>query len=500
MSHHRVAIIGSGFSGMGMAIRLLEEGMEDFVVLERADDVGGTWQANRYPGCQCDIPSHLYSFSFAPNPDWSRTYSKQPEIWDYMRRVADDYGVMPYIRFEHEVTGAQWDEDAQHWSLASSQGELTADVVVAGIGGLSEPWIPSIPGLESFKGPAFHTAAWDDDHDIAGERVAVIGTGASAIQTVPNIQPQVKRLKVFMRTPPWVVPYSDRPVTALERRIYRRVPAAQRLVRSMVYWSHELMVLGLVHKPARLKLAEGLAKRHMRSQVPDPELRRRLTPDYRIGCKRILPSNLFYPAIQEPNVELVTEGIREIEPDAIVTTDGERHEVDTIVFGTGFHVTDIKAARWIRGRDGVLMSDVWGRSPSAYLGVAVAGFPNLFFLSGPNTATGHQSQLFMIESHIDYVLDALRTMERRGLRSVEVRPEVQEAFNRELQARMPGTVWNSGGCSSWYLDANGNNATIWPDFTWRFRRRTRRFEPGKYVSRPALSGRAAAAQAAGAAA
>ena len=500
MSDHRVAIIGSGFSGMGMAIRLLEEGMEDFVVLERADDVGGTWQANRYPGCQCDIPSHLYSFSFAPNPDWSRTYSKQAEIWDYMRRVAEDYGVMPYIRFEHEVTGAQWDEEAQHWSLASSRGEITADVVVAGIGGLSEPSIPLIPGLDSFRGPAFHTAAWDDDHEVTGERVAVIGTGASAIQTVPNIQPLVKRLKVFMRTPPWVVPHSDRRVTSLERRIYRRVPAAQRLVRSMIYWSHELMVLGLVHNPARMKLAERLAKAHMRLQVPDPELRRRLTPDYRIGCKRILPSNLFYPAIQEPNVELVTEGIREIESDAIVTTDGKRHEVDTIVFGTGFHVTDIKAARWIRGRDGVLMSDVWGRSPSAYLGVAVAGFPNLFFVSGPNTATGHQSQLFMIESHIDYVLDALRTMERRGLQTVEVRPEVQEAFNRDLQARMPGTVWNSGGCSSWYLDANGNNATIWPDFTWRFRRRTRRFEPGKYTSRPALSGRAAAEQAAGAAA
>ena len=496
MSDHRVAIIGSGFSGMGMAIRLLEEGMQDFVVLERADDVGGTWQANRYPGCQCDIPSHLYSFSFAPNPDWTRTYSMQPEIWDYMRRVAEDRGVMPHIRFEHEVTGAAWDEEAQHWSLETSRGEITAEVLVAGVGPLSEP---SIPGLETFRGPSFHTAAWDDDHDLTGERVAVIGTGASAIQTVPNVQPLVKRLKVFMRTPPWVVPHSDRPVTPLERRLYRRLPVAQKLVRSMIYWMHELMVLGLVHKPARLKLVERLARRHMRSQVPDAELRRRLNPDYRIGCKRILPSNAFYPAIQEPNVDLVTDGIRAIEPDAIVTAGGERHEVDTIVFGTGFHVTDVKAARWIRGRDGVPMSDVWGRSPSAYLGVAIAGFPNFFFLNGPNTATGHQSQVFMIESHIEYVLDALRTMRRRGLRSVEVRPEVQEAYNRELQARMPGTVWSSG-CSSWYLDANGNNATIWPDFTWRFSRRTRRFEPGKYALRPPASGRAGAELPAGAAA
>ena len=298
MSDHHIAIIGSGFSGMGMAIRLLQEGKTDFVVLERADDVGGTWQANRYPGCQCDIPSHLYSFSFALNPNWSRTYSKQQEIWDYMRRVAEDYGVMPYIRLNHEVTGAEWDEDQQHWRIETSQGELTADILVAGPGGLSEPSIPSIPGLESFQGPAFHTAEWHDDHDLTGERVAVIGTGASSVQVVPNIQPQVGRLKVFMRTPPWIVPHSDRPITSLERRLYRRVPAAQRLVRSMVYWMHEAMVFGLVHKPARLKLLEKAAKRHRESQLSDPELRRRLTPDYRLGCKRILPSNLFYPALR----------------------------------------------------------------------------------------------------------------------------------------------------------------------------------------------------------
>ncbi len=493
MSDYGIAIIGSGFSGMGMAIRLLQEGRTDFVVLERADDVGGTWQANRYPGCQCDIPSHLYSFSFAPNPNWTRTYSKQQEIWDYMRRVAEDSGVMPYIRLNHEVTGAEWNEDEQHWRVVTSQGEVTADVLVAGPGGLSEPAIPSIPGLESFEGPAFHTAAWHDDHDLTGERVAVIGTGASAIQTVPNIQSRVQRLKVFMRTPPWIVPHSDRPITSLERRLYRRLPAAQKAVRSMVYWMHEAMVFGLVHKPARLKLLERAATRHRESQIKDPELRRRLTPDYRLGCKRILPSNLFYPALEEPNVDLVSDGIREIQADAIVTEDGERHEVDTIVFGTGFHATDIKAAEWIRGRDGLTLRDHWGRSPRAYLGLAVAGFPNLFFLSGPNTGTGHQSQVFMIESHIEYVMDAIRTMDRRGLATVEVRPEVQEAYNRDLDDRMPGTVWNSGGCSSWYLDATGRNGVIYPDFTWRFRRRTRRFEPGKYAAQPARAAQPAVA-------
>jgi len=484
MSHHHIAIIGSGFSGMGMAINLLKEGKTDFVVLERADDVGGTWQANRYPGCQCDIPSHLYSFSFAPNPDWSRTYSKQEEIWDYMRRVAEDYGVMPYIRLNHEVTGADWDDDEQHWRLQTSQGEITADVLVAGPGGLSEPAIPAIPGLESFEGPAFHTAQWHDDHDLTGERVAVIGTGASSVQTVPNIQPDAGQVKVFMRTPPWIVPHSDRPITEIERKLYRRVPALQKAVRSMVYWMHEAMVFGLVHKPGRLKLLEKGARRHLKSQVKDPELRRRLEPDYRLGCKRILPSNLFYPALEEPNVELVTDGIREIQADAIVTEEGERHEVDTIVLGTGFRATDIKAAEWIRGRDGSTLRDHWGPSPRAYLGLAVAGFPNLFFLSGPNTGTGHQSQVFMIESHIEYVMDAIRTMDRRGLATVEVRPEVQEAYNRDLDDRMPGTVWNSGGCSSWYLDATGRNGVIYPDFTWRFRQRTRRFEPGKFAARP----------------
>lgn len=482
MSDHGIAIIGSGFSGMGMAIRLLEEGRRDFVILERADDVGGTWQANRYPGCQCDIPSHLYSFSFAPNPDWTRTYSKQPEIWAYMRRVAEDYGVMPYVRLNHEVTGANWDEDQQHWQIETSQGQLTADVLVAGPGGLSEPAYPSIPGLDSFQGPAFHTADWDDDHDVTGERVAVIGTGASAVQTVPNIQERVGHMKVFMRTPPWIVPHSDRPITSLERMLYRRFPAAQKAVRSMVYWMHEAMVFGLVRKPARLKLLEKAAKRHLESQVTDPDLRRRLTPDYRLGCKRILPSNLFYPALEEPNVELVSEGIREIEADAVITESGERHEVDTIIFGTGFHATDIKAAEWIRGRDGLTLKEHWGASPRAYLGLAVAGFPNLFFLSGPNTGTGHQSQVFMIESHIEYVLDAIRTMKRRGLRTVDVRPEVQQAYNRDLDERMPPTVWNSGGCSSWYLDATGRNGVIYPDFTWRFRRRTRRFEPGKFAT------------------
>ena len=336
MSDHHIAIIGSGFSGMGMAIRLLEEGKTDFVVLERADDVGGTWQANRYPGCQCDIPSHLYSFSFAPNPDWTRTYSKQQEIWDYMRRVAEDYGVMPYIRLNHEVTGADWDEDEQHWRIETSQGEITADVLVAGPGGLSEPSIPSIPGLESFEGPAFHTAEWHDDHDLTGERVAVIGTGASSVQIVPNIQPQVGRLKVFMRTPPWIVPHSDRPITSLERRLYRRVPAAQkaRALDGLLDARGDGVRPGAQAGPAQAA-GEGGHGGTCESQVKDPELRRRLTPDYRLGCKRILPSNLFYPALQETNVDLVTDGIREIQADAIVTEDGERHEVDTIVLGHG---------------------------------------------------------------------------------------------------------------------------------------------------------------------
>jgi cation diffusion facilitator CzcD-associated flavoprotein CzcO len=478
--HTRVAILGAGFAGLGTAIRLKQEGIEDFAVFEKGSEVGGTWWWNTYPGCQCDIPSHLYSFSFALNPEWTRTYPKQPELERYLKRCSEDFGVRDKIRFDCEIQSADWDDDACVWRLQTPQGTFTADVFVAAPGPLSEPSFPDVPGLDSFEGDTFHTARWKKDADLRGKRVAVVGTGASAIQVVPEIQPEVGRLTVFQRTPPWVVPHRDRPITRPERALYKRFPALQRFVRSNVYWMRELLVPGLAYRPQLMKGIERIARRHIATNVKDPELRKKVTPDYAIGCKRILPSNRWYPAISEPNADVVTDGITEIRPNGVVTKDGTLHEVDTIIFATGFYVTDIPLAHLCRGREGKLLSEVWDGSPQAYLGTAVAGFPNLFLLVGPNTGLGHNSIVFMIEAQITYLLDALREAERRKATRIEVRREAMESYNAGLQGRMGRTVWNSGGCSSWYIDAKGKNTTIWPDFTWRFWQDTRRFDPAAY--------------------
>jgi len=484
--HVRIAIVGSGFSGLGLAIRLRRQGMHDFVVLERGDDVGGTWRDNTYPGCACDVPSHLYSFSFAPNPEWSRTFSAQPEIWAYLRRCARDFGVLPHIRFRHEVTEARWDEAAQRWQVDTTGGRLTAQFLVAAQGGLSEPALPDVEGLGSFRGHAFHSARWDHSVDLRGLRVAVVGTGASAIQFVPRIQPQVSSLHLFQRTPPWIMPHRDRAIRDWERALYRTVPAAQLAVRGGVYLGRESYVLGFM--AGRISLGERIALRHLQRQVRDPELRRRLTPGYRMGCKRILPSNDWYPAITRPNVEVISAGLQAVRPHSVVGSDGTEREVDAIIFGTGFHVTDMPMAERLRGRDGRSLAQVWDGSPQAHLGTAVAGFPNLFTMTGPNTGLGHTSVVVMAEAQIDYLLQALRAMEQRGAGAIEVRDDVQRRFNEETQRRLQGTVWNAGGCRSWYLDRHGRNTTIWPGSTLGYRRALRRFEPGEYRMQPAVVG------------
>jgi cation diffusion facilitator CzcD-associated flavoprotein CzcO len=477
----QIAIIGAGFSGLGMAARLKKEGRHDFVVVDRADEVGGTWEANTYPGCQCDVPSHLYSLSFAPNPEWSRTYSKQPEIWEYLKKVADDHGLRPHLRLGTSLQGAEWDEDAGFWRLDTSAGPITAKVVISALGALSEPSLPDIPGIAEFPGTIFHSARWNHDHDLTGERVAVIGSGASAIQFVPQIQSKVGQMHVFQRTPPWITPHSDRPITPIERAIYRRFPAIQRAVRSGIYWSREFLVLGLVFNKAFLKIPQALAERHLKHQVSDPDLRAKVTPDYTIGCKRILPSNKWYPALSKPNVELIPSGLAEIRGSTVVAADGTEREVDTIIMGTGFYVTEMPWAEHVKGKGGTSLDQAWKGSPQAYLGTAIAGFPNQFVLLGPNTGLGHTSVVYMIEAQIHYVMEALKRMESAGLDTVDVRPEVEQAFVDEIEKRMQGTVWNSGGCKSWYLDRNGRNTTLWPEFTWRYRLRTRRFDEGDYV-------------------
>jgi cation diffusion facilitator CzcD-associated flavoprotein CzcO len=479
----RVGIIGAGFSGLGIAIRLKQEGIHDFTVLERAHDLGGTWRDNSYPGCACDVPSHLYSFSFAPNPNWSHIFARQAEILEYLRDCADRFGVTSHIRYGHEVLGADWDDDADRWRIATSSGEITARVIVAAAGPLSQPSIPKLPGLERFGGASFHSAQWDHDHDLSGERVAVIGTGASAIQFVPKIQPRVKQLHLFQRTPPWVLGRPEHRITEPEKRLLRRVPAAQKALRTAIYWGAEGGILGLAYDPRLVKPVESLARRHIKSQVKDPELRSKLTPDYRLGCKRILGSDDYYPALTQPNAEVVTNPIARVRKNAIVTDDGTVREVDTIIFGTGFHVTDNPMMEMVRGRDGRSLADVWKGSPQAYLGMTVPGFPNGFLMVGPNTGLGNNSIVFMIEAQVRYILGALKAMDEHGLAAIDVRPEVHRAFQDEVQERMPGSVWTDGGCRSWYLDQNGRNSTLWPDFTWRYALRTRHFALDDYRAR-----------------
>ncbi|HEY0098826.1 MAG TPA: NAD(P)/FAD-dependent oxidoreductase [Pyrinomonadaceae bacterium] len=476
----RVAIIGSGFGGLGLAIRLKQAGVEDLVIFERAGDVGGTWRDNTYPGCACDVESHLYSFSFAPNPDWSRSFSPQPEIWEYLKRCARDFGLLPHIRFRHEVREAAWNEAAQHWRIETSQGTYTASVLVMASGALSEPDVPGIKGLENFRGKAFHSARWDHDYDLTGRRVAVVGTGASAVQFVPEIQPKVARLHLFQRTPPWILPRRDRALSARERRLFRRFPLTQRASRAAIYLFRELFLLPFRH--FRLAgLVERIALRHLARSVPDETLRAKLVPAYAIGCKRILISNDYLPSLVRPNVEVVTEGIAEVREHSILDSSGVERAVDAIILGTGFRVTDPPLAKHVRGRDGRTLSEVWAGSPQAHLGTAVTGFPNLFILLGPNTGLGHNSVVYMIEAQIEHVVAALGHAWRHGASAIEPRAEAQKRFVAEVQRRMEGTVWTAGGCASWYLDSRGRNSTLWPDFSWRFRRRVARLNPDEYL-------------------
>jgi cation diffusion facilitator CzcD-associated flavoprotein CzcO len=487
-----VAIVGAGFGGLGMAIRLKQAGRDDFVVLERASDVGGTWHANTYPGCQCDIPSNLYSFSFAPKSDWTTAYPMRDQILDYLHNCARRFGVELHVELDCELLDAAWHADRGRWDIETSSGRLSARVLVAAPGLLSEPCVPDLPGLDRFEGTTFHTAKWNHDHDLTGERVAVLGTGASAVQVVPAIRERVGRLFVFQRTPPWVIPHLDHPVGPRLRRLYGQVPAAQRVVRATVWGLHELLVPGMARDPRLLKGHELLARANMRRSIRDPDLRSRLTPDYAIGCKRILLSSDWYPAITSPGVELVTSGIREVRERSIVDGDGVERELDTIVFATGFVPSDPPIARRLRGREGRTLSEIWRGSPQAYLGTTVAGFPNLFLFYGPNTNLGHNSIVYMLESQMTYVLSALDAMDERGAACVEVRPRVQDVFNEEMQERLQASVWNSG-CSSWYLDRHGRNSIQWPGFTFEYRRRTRRFEPADYRLSPPVQAPAAAA-------
>lgn len=468
-----VAIIGTGFGGLGMAIRLLQAGYTDITVFEKADDVGGVWRENTYPGAACDIPSHLYSFSFEPKADWSRRFAPQAEIHAYLRHCAETHDVRRLVRFNTEVLSADFDEDRAVWDLELSDGgRHSATVLVTACGQLSRPARPSIPGLESFRGQLFHSARWRPDADIDGRRVAVIGTGASAIQVVPQVARRAEHLTLFQRQAAHVIPKPDYAYPSIVQAAFAKVPGLLRSSRWATYWQHEVRALAFTRAPSLLKVADLRFRRHMRKSVRDPGLRRVLEPTSPVGCKRILISNDYYPALARPDVAVVPEGIARIETDAVVTADGARHRVDTIVLGTGFTATDFLAPMRITGRGGRELNEAWRDGAEAHLGITVAGFPNLFMLYGPNTNLGHSSIVFMLESQIRYARQAIDRLGAGDVRWIDVRERVLRASSEWVQSAIEGSAWDQG-CTSWYRTASGRNTTNWPGFTLDYWRRTR---------------------------
>ncbi|GEL17872.1 4-hydroxyacetophenone monooxygenase [Pseudonocardia asaccharolytica DSM 44247 = NBRC 16224] len=474
-----IVIVGSGFAGLGAAVKLDEAGRPDYVILEKDDALGGTWRDNDYPGCACDVESYLYSFSFRPNPNWTRTFARQPEIWDYLEDIADHYRLRDRIHFGARVVGAEW--DGSRWEVRIADGStVRARFVIWGTGALHVPSIPEIDGLDRFAGTAFHSARWDHSHDLRDRRVAVIGTGASAIQFVPAIAPGVASLTLFQRTAPWVLPKPDRPISDRTRRLTARFPVLQKLIRWKLYWQHEMLVAGFLN-PRFMTLIARFGRRCLdRAFAGAPALKAELTPTFTIGCKRILLSNDYYPTLRRDNVTVETGDIARITENGVVTADGVEHEVDTIIFGTGFKVGDGMAQVAVTGRGGVKLVDAWRDGSQALLGTTVAGFPNLFLVVGPNTGLGHSSMIYMIESQLNYILDALRVVDRHGATAIDTVAERQDAFNAEIQSRLENAVWSQGGCVSWYLDEHGRNRTLWPGSTFSFRRRTRRIDPADH--------------------
>lgn len=476
-----VLIVGAGFSGIAMAIRCRQEGIGPLAVIEKGPGIGGTWRENTYPGAACDVPSHLYSLSFAPKADWSRLYAKQPEIEEYLRGVAQSHGLMPLIRFGTTLRRAVWDEARALWRAETDRGEILARAIVSGAGGLHHPAMPDIPGRESFTGSSFHTASWDHGADLAGKAVGIIGTGASAIQVVPELAVSARRLTVFQRTPPWIMPKNDRPIPPERQERYTRHPILRRLERARLFWRLEFPALvGFTRVSKVTAQAEAMAKHHLRKAVPDKALRQKLTPRYRFGCKRVLLSDDYYPAIQQGNVTLETGSIARILPDGVEMTDGSRHRLDALVYATGFDVIGGSLRTEIVGRGGRRLAEAWSNGMQAFQGITVAGFPNYFILLGPNTGIGHNSIIAMIEIQVQHVIDCLKTL-KKGQKVIEVRAPAQTRFVERIRNRMKESIWQAGGCRSWYLDAEGRNTTLWPDSVLAYRRSARRARRSDYT-------------------
>ncbi|MDV7243451.1 MULTISPECIES: NAD(P)/FAD-dependent oxidoreductase [Rhodococcus] len=479
--HHVLAIVGSGFAGIGAAVRLSKLHEGSVVIFERAATLGGVWRDNDYPGAACDVQSLLYSFSFAPSHRWRHTFARQAEIREYLERVARENGLLPRLRAECAVTSMTWDPSTARWTLETARGTSTADHVVLATGSLADPTLPAVDGIESFEGVMFHSSQWDHETDLSGRRVAVVGTGASAIQFVPKIQPIVGSLTVFQRTAPWVMPREDKPISSTRRALLRTIPGYQRALRALIYAEREIKLLAFRH-PFLMAIGEKEGRAQLHHAVRDPELRDKLTPNYRMGCKRILLSDEYYPALAQPNVNVETVGVSRVTPRGVVDANGTAHEVDAIIFGTGFETSRLPLTDRVFDGRGRSMADGWGDSPRAYLGTMVANFPNLYLMHGPNIALGHTSVILMFESQIHYIERVMAHALRTG-GSVEPTVTAQAQYADKIDDLTDGTVWTSGGCSSWYLDPAGRNSNLWPGSILGYRSRAMRFDRSRHTTR-----------------
>jgi len=474
-----IAVVGAGFAGVGAVVMLHRAGYDDVTVFERGDRVGGVWQHNSYPGAACDVPSHLYEFSFAPNPRWSRRYAPQAEIQAYLENVARGDGVLDRIHTNTDVRSARWDDERAVWILDTTGGEHAADVLITACGQLSVPSVPPLPGLDEFAGPVFHTARWRHDVDLAEKRVSVIGTGCSAIQVVPAIQPKVGSVTVYQRSPGWTIPKMDFAYSERTQRLFERFPALQRADRAAVFAFMELGAAAMTSRRWLLGPFRAAARANINRAIKDPVLRARVTPSDEVGCKRVMLTDEWYPTLTKPNVELVTDRIAEITPGGVRTQDGSERPADVLVLATGFRTHGFVAPMQVTGAGGRSLADEWAEVPRAYLGMSVPGFPNMFLLYGPNTNGGTGSVIYTIEAGVNHVIAALGQLERFRARRIEVRREKLEAYDRELRAALAGTVWHTG-CTSWYLDENGNDPQQWPWLWSQYRRRVERIEPDAY--------------------
>lgn len=474
-------IIGTGFAGLCAAIRLKQKGM-NFLILEKEAKIGGVWRDNTYPGAQCDVQSHLYSFSFEPYPYWSRTYGMQNEILQYMEHCKQKYQLQPHIRFQNEVRQASWQEKQNHWLVKTQKNQsYRAKFIFCAFGGLSRISYPNITGLDSFQGKLFHSARWDHSVDLTDKKVAVIGSAASAIQIVPAIVSKVKELAIFQRTASWILPKPDREYLPIEKFAFQSLPPLQWLSREWIYWQLEWRAMAFVYTPHWMDTLQKRVEAYIRKSIDDPVLRRKVTPNYKIGCKRILLSNDYYPAIQQKHVDVITTGIDSIDENGIIVKDGQKKEVDVIITATGFKVTEDYLPFSITGRNNIGIETEWQKGPEAYLGTTVKNFPNAFLIVGPNTGLAHSSMIYMMEAQVEYAIKIIAHMEAKDNHYFEVKKEVQDSYNRSLQKKLARSIWNTGGCSSWYRNQQGKNISLWPGFTFEYRLQTEFFQPADYI-------------------